>query len=288
MSPDDYCQQRAARSGSSFYYSFRFLTDERRQAITALYAFCREVDDVVDECNDVAIARQKLDWWRAEVDRLFAHQPTHPVTQALQISLTRFRLAREHFHEIIAGMQMDLDYDAYPSFKELAHYCHKVASVVGLLSAEIFGYKNPHTLRYAQDLGLAFQLTNILRDVREDVLRKRVYIPLDELARFGVTPEELREKKTSPAVRALFEHQARRAREYYRRAFAALAPEDRHTQRSGVIMAQIYLATLNEIELDKFRVLEHRISLTPLRKLWIAWTTVRREKKLRRPSHVAA
>ncbi|MDH4274252.1 MAG: presqualene diphosphate synthase HpnD [Gammaproteobacteria bacterium] len=288
MSPDDYCQQRAARSGSSFYYSFRFLPDERRQAITALYAFCREVDDAVDECTDVVIARQKLDWWRAEVDRLFAHTPTHPVTCALLVSLTRFRLAQGHFHEIINGMQMDLDYDAYPTFNELSQYCYRVASVVGLLSAEIFGFQNSQTLRYAQDLGMAFQLTNILRDVHEDAMRGRVYIPLDELAKFGVKPEALRETRTSPAAAELFKFQAQRAREYYQRAFKHLPIEDRHTQRSGIIMAEIYLATLQEIEVDQYRVLEHRISLTPLRKLWIAWTTARREKKQRRLNPVAA
>lgn len=282
MTPTEYCQNKAASSGSSFYYSFLFLPPEQRQAITALYAFCREVDDVVDECSDAQVARTKLAWWRNEVHNLFAGNPQHPVTKALAPAIERYNLPIEHFIEVIDGMQMDLDYNAYPNFKELSLYCHRVASIVGLMSVEIFGYRDRKTLKYAHDLGMAFQLTNILRDVREDAERGRIYIPLDELAQFGVTSEELLELKNTDNMKKLFAFQAERAKEYYQRAYQHLPAEDRYAQISGLIMAAIYEATLNEIERDGFDVMKHRIRLTPLRKLWIAWKTYRRERKNRK------
>jgi len=282
MTPDEYCQDKAAASGSSFYYSFLFLPAAQRQAIVALYAFCREVDDVVDECTDTGVARLKLQWWREEVHQLYESQPRHPVTQALASTLEHFDLPREQLQEIIDGMEMDLEQTRYASYKDLALYCHRVAGVVGLLSAEIFGYEDRHTLKYAHELGMAFQLTNILRDVREDAERERIYIPQDELARFGVTELDLLHARHTPAFTQLMEFQAERARQAYTQAFALLPEVDRHAQRSGLIMAAIYQATLDEIAADGYRVLEHRISLTPLRKLWIAWRTARREGRRRR------
>ncbi len=283
MTPDQYCQNKAAASGSSFYSSFRFLPVLKRRAITALYAFCREVDDVVDECKDESVARISLHWWRAEVKRLYHNdntQPvTHPVILALRDLLDDFNLAEEYLQEIIDGMEMDLDTHQYASFKDLSLYCYRAASVVGLLSAEIFGFNNRETLKYAHNLGMAFQLTNILRDVREDAERGRIYLPLDELQQFSVSPEDLTRPITSDAVQALLQFQAERAREYYRKAFSQLPEEDRYTQRTGLIMAEIYQSLLNEIENDGFRVLEHRIKLTPARKLWLAWSAYRREKK---------
>jgi 15-cis-phytoene synthase len=279
MTPEQYCKEKAARSGSSFYYSFLFLPEEQRRAITALYAFCREVDDVVDECREPDIARRKLDWWREEIDRLFTGEPTHPITLALHPAIERYNLPEEYFREVIDGMQMDLDYDAYPTFTELSLYCYRVASVVGLMAAEIFGYEDRRTARYAHDLGIAFQLTNILRDVHEDALRGRIYIPMDEMRRFGVEAAELTRPQASDRLRALFEFQAQRARDYYRRAFERLPEADRHAQRSGIIMAAIYQTLLDEIATDGYRVLERRIRLTPLRKLWIAWRTARRERR---------
>ena len=191
MTPDEYCQQRAAASGSSFYYSFLFLEPRRRRAITALYAFCREVDDVVDECPDAGLARTKLDWWRGELAALYTGRAGHPVTQALAATLQDFHLPQEQLLEIIDGMEMDLDHTRYADFKALHLYCYRVASVVGLLAAEIFGYTDRQTLKYAHDLGLAFQLTNIIRDVGEDARRGRIYLPQDELARFGVAEADL-------------------------------------------------------------------------------------------------
>ncbi len=279
MTPEEYCQDKAARSGSSFYYSFLFLPPERRRAITALYAFCREVDDVVDEASDEAVARAKLAWWREEMERLFAGRPQHPVSKALAPAIETFNLPQEHFIEIIDGMEMDLDYASYETFTDLSLYCHRVASIVGIMSAEIFGYQDRQTLKYAHHLGMAFQLTNILRDVREDCRRGRLYIPLEEMRQFGVSLEELQSGHTSDKARALFRHQAQRAREYYDKAYACLPAADRNTQRSGLIMAAIYRRILDKISANDFNVLEGRISLTPIHKLWLAWQTNRQEKR---------
>ncbi len=279
MKPDDYCQQRAARSGSSFYYSFLFLPPEQRRAITALYAFCREVDDVVDECSDRDVARTKLAWWRNEVARLYAGEPLHPVTQALLEPTQRYNLAQEHLLEIIDGMEMDLDQTTYASFKDLSLYCYRVASVVGLLSAEIFGFDDRQTLKYAHDLGMAFQLTNILRDVKEDVARGRVYIPADEMSQFGVTLDDLRTGRMHEGMRELLHYQAERAHHYYESAFKRLPEVDRYRQRSGLIMAAIYLTTLDRIESLGYPVLQKRVSLPLLRKLWIAWRTAHLETR---------
>jgi phytoene synthase len=279
MSPDDYCQDKAAKSGSSFYYSFLFLPPLQRRAITALYAFCREVDDVVDECSDRHLARVKLQWWRDEIGRTFDTAPTHPVGQALAPMLEHFNLPQEHFLEIIDGMEMDLEQTRYASFKELSLYCYRVASVVGLMAAEIFGYQNRATLKYAHNLGLAFQLTNILRDVREDAERGRIYLPQDEMARFGITDEDILQGRRSEAMKQFMAFQVKRAQEYYRQAFALLPEEDRYPQRSGLIMATIYLAILDKVDKDSDKVLEQRISITPIRKLWLAWRAARHEKQ---------
>ena len=273
MTPAEYCQEKAAKSGSSFYYSFLFLPRERRAAITALYAFCREVDDIADECTDIDLARTKLAWWRAELAHTFAGQPSHPVSQALLPAIRSYDLAREQFEEIIDGMEMDLQHVRYADFKALQLYCYRVAAVVGQLAAAIFGYSERATLKYAHDLGLAFQLTNIIRDVGEDARRNRIYLPQDELAQFGVQESDILAGHTSPAFRALMAHQVARARSFYQQALSALPARDHRSQRPGLVMAAIYQTLLNEIENDNYQVLDRRISLTPLRKLWIAWRT---------------
>ena len=273
MTPDEYCQQKAAASGSSFYYSFLFLPPERRRAITALYAFCREVDDVADEVQDTSVARTKLAWWRTEVANLFAGHPQHPVMKALAPFTQRFGLDAARMNEIIDGMEMDLVQHRYADFDALRRYCHRVAGVVGQLSASIFGYRNAATLEYAEALGLAFQLTNIIRDVGEDARRDRVYLPADELAKFGISPDDIVACRDSPRFRELMRFQADRAVSYFELAFSKLPAEDREPQRAGIIMAAIYRALLEEIRGDDFAVLDRRIALTPLRKLWIAWKT---------------
>ena len=273
MSPDDYCAAKAAQSGSSFYYSFRLLPEPRRRAITALYAYCREVDDVVDEVHDPAVAQAKLAWWRLEIARVYDGTAQHPVGLALAGVVRDYRLRREHLEAVIDGMAMDLAQHRYADFADLERYCHRVAGVVGLMSAEIFGYEEPATAGFARDLGIAFQLTNIVRDVGEDARRGRVYLPADDLARFGVPASSILRAREEPGFRELMAFQVRRAREWYDRALAQLAPRDRRAQRASLAMAAIYRALLDEIERDGYRVLDRRIALTPLRKLWIATRT---------------
>ncbi len=273
IDPHQYCQDKAAASGSSFYYSFLFLPPERRRAITALYAYCREVDDVVDECTDPGVARTKLVWWREEVNRLYAGSPQHPVTRALAEVIAPYGISEEQLLAVIDGMAMDLEYNRYPDYETLKVYCHKVAGIVGLMSARIFGYSDERTLGYAADLGLAFQLTNIIRDVGEDARRNRVYLPLDELARHGVDASQIIHGQDSPAFRALMQEQVERALAVYERAHAQLPAQDRKAQLPGLIMSAIYRTLLEEIRADGCRVLTHRTVLTPLRKLWIAWKT---------------
>jgi 15-cis-phytoene synthase len=273
MTPDEYCRHKAAASGSSFYYSFLFLPPERRRAITALYAFCREVDDVVDGGADPQVAAAKLAWWRAELAGLFAGAPQHPVTRALSPFLDRYRLSREKLGEIVDGMEMDLRQSRYLDWPALETYCHRVAGVVGLLAAGIFGYRDARTLDYARRLGIAFQLTNILRDVGEDARKNRVYLPMEDLKRFGVPAADILQARDTPAFRELMRFEAERARACYAEAMRALPEVDRRAQRPGLVMAAIYRTLLEEIERDGFRVLDRRTSLTPLRKLWIAWRT---------------
>jgi phytoene synthase len=273
MTPDEYCQQKAASSGSSFYYSFLFLPPERRRAITALYAFCREVDDVVDEGMDPQVAAAKLAWWRAEVANLFAGRPQHPVTRALEPHREAFGITAERLNEIIDGMEMDLRQTRYLDWAGLERYCYRVASVVGLLAAGIFGYRDARTLDYAKNLGIAFQLTNIIRDVGEDARKNRVYLPVEDLQRFGVPAADILQAKETPAFRTLMEFEAERARGFYQSAMSALPQQDRRAQRPGLIMAAIYRTLLDEIQREGFHVLTRRTSLTPLRKFWIAWRT---------------
>jgi 15-cis-phytoene synthase len=276
MTPDEYCRRKTAQSGSSFYYSFLFLPPERRRGITALYTFCREVDDVVDEVTDPGVARAKLAWWRQEIAAVYAGTPQHPVALALQPVVAAYGLPEAHFQTVIDGMAMDLDHRGYVDFAELERYCHRVAGVVGLMSAEIFGRTQEATLSYARDLGIAFQLTNIVRDVGEDARRGRIYLPRDDLARHGVAPSALLKREGGAGFRALMVEQIARARQWYDRAQGALPAADRRAQRPGLIMAAIYRRLLGEIERDPAAVLTRRVALTPLAKFWIAWTTARR------------
>jgi 15-cis-phytoene synthase len=288
MTPEEYCQDKAAKSGSSFYYSFLFLPPRKRLAITALYAFCREVDDVVDETPEASIAQTQLDWWRKEVSSLYAGTPSHKVTLALKPHLQLCGIDQARLQEIIDGMQMDLVQTRYLDFANLRLYCHRVAGVVGSLAADIFSSAdaanadfatNLDLRNYAESLGLAFQLTNIIRDVGEDARRGRVYLPIEDLQQFGVTANhilkpETMEPQTRTQFQALMEFQTQRARATYQAAFAELNKCSKQViaeQRAGLMMAAIYLAVLREVELDGFQVLKHRIALTPIRKLWLAW-----------------
>ena len=277
MDAHQYCQERAAASGSSFYYSFVFLPQDARRAITAFYALCRELDDVVDECHERQVAEAKLDWWRAEIGRFAAGEPQHPATRALADTPQGRAIPPALLLEIVDGMAMDLDHMRYPDFKSLHLYCHRVAGVVGEVAAAIFGgprNDNDRDIRrYAHELGLAFQLTNIIRDVGEDARRGRIYLPQDELARFGVREADILNGLDTPEFQALIQFQFDRAVAHYESALAALPTRARRAQRPGLVMAVIYRTLLDEIRSAGFPVLRARVALTPLRKLWLASKT---------------
>jgi len=271
MTPQDYVQQKAAASGSSFYYAFLFLPKPRRAAITAFYAFCREVDDVVDETVDAGVAATKLAWWQLEVAQSFAGQPTHPVMKALMPLADDYQIEQRHLQAVIEGCQMDLTQTRYLDYPNLQRYCHLVAGIVGEVAANIFGQTQPETTLYAHKLGQALQLTNILRDVGEDALRGRIYLPVNELQQFDVKAHEILKRSYSDRFTALMKFQAQRAQGLYDEALALLPAADRRAQKPGLMMASIYRALLCEIERDNFQVLHQRVSLTPVRKLWLAW-----------------
>ena len=277
MTPQQYVEDKAARSGSSFYYAFLFVPPPRRRALVAFYAFCREIDDVVDELRDPGVAATKLDWWRREVVTALAGNPSHPVMQALAPSCAGHGVTAEHLLAVIDGCRMDLEQTRWLDFAGLRHYCDLVAGVVGEVTARVLGLTQPQTVEYAHRLGLALQLTNIIRDVGDDARRGRIYLPADELQRFGVKPAEILRRESpwgySDRFSALMRYQCERAHRCYDEALALLPEADRVAQRPGLMMANIYRALLREIEADDFRVLHQRISLTPLRKLWIALKT---------------
>jgi len=273
MTPEQYCQEKTAKSGSSFYYSFLFLPKKKRKAITALYAFCREVDDIADSEMDNNIKKVKLEWWRTEIENLFNGSPHHPVSHALAPAIEQYQLKKQYFLEIIDGMEMDLKAVRIANFEELNLYCYRAAGVVGLLSATIFGFKNEKTLEYAKTLGLALQLTNIIRDVYEDSLRNRIYLPKDELEKYNVTEANIFNRENTDNFQEMMRFQAERAHEYYQQAFKLLPIEDRYQQKTGTIMAAIYENTLNEMEIDNLQVLKHKVIIPPPRKIFIALKT---------------
>jgi phytoene synthase len=271
MTPEQYVQEKAAASGSSFYYAFLFLPAPRRAAITAFYAFCREVDDVVDDMVDAGVAATKLAWWRNEVQQSFKGSPTHPVMKALMPHAATYTIEARHLLAVIDGCQMDLEQTRYLDYPGLQRYCHLVAGVVGEVAAGIFGQTDPQTTPYAHKLGQALQLTNILRDVGEDAMRGRIYLPVNELQQFDVKAHEILKRTYSDRFVALMKFQAQRAQGLYDEALALLPAADRRAQKPGLMMASIYRALLTEIERDNFQVLHQRVSLTPLRKFWLAW-----------------
>ncbi len=287
MTPQQYVQEKAARSGSSFYYAFLFLPPPRRAAITAFYAFCREIDDVVDEVADVTVAATKLAWWRKEVVEAFSGRAQHPALKALMPHAADYGLREDQLQAVIDGCEMDLTQTRYLDEAALRRYCHLVAGVVGEVAASIFGNEpgrpiNEATRAYAHTLGLAFQLTNIIRDVGDDARRGRIYLPVSELQRFDVKAHQLLQREApwgySERFAALMRFQAARAHGLYDEAMALLPAEERRAQRPGLMMAEIYRTLLREIESDGFQVLHQRVSLTPLRKFWLAWKTNWRER----------
>lgn len=274
MAAKDAAQEIAAKklaTGSSFYYAFLFLPPLQRDAITAFYAFCREVDDVVDEATDPGVAAAKLAWWQSEVRQAFGGTASHPLMKALMPAAQRYNIQAAQLLAVIEGCQMDLQQSRYLDYPGLQRYCHLVAGVVGEVAAQIFGQTHAETTRYAHTLGQALQLTNIIRDVGEDARRGRIYLPMNELQQFGVTAADILQGRYSERFTALMQFQAERARALYTQALAALPAADRRAQKPGLMMASIYRALLGEIEREGFAVLHQRIALTPLRKFWLAW-----------------
>lgn len=280
MDPQVYCQDIASKSGSSFYYSFLFLPKAQKQAMVALYAYCREIDDCVDEIKDKHVATTKINWWADETLRMFEGKAQHPITKALAVHLKTFPWPKEYFLELIRGMRVDLDGPMFETFDDLEDYCYCVASCVGLLSTYVFGFKNQQTLTYAKHLGKALQLINIIRDLGEDLRRSRIYLPEEELCQYGLQREKLLSfGYDDKALKPLLSDLAQRARAFYKLALDTLPLEDRKAQKSGLIMADIYLRLLDVIEEEDFKVLNQKIKLTPARKIWQAIKTSRKEKK---------
>ena len=270
MSFREYCSQLTRKSRSNFYYSFLFLSKEKREAMYAVYAFCRSVDDVADGSAPLREKQTLLGEWRRELDRCYDGNPQHPITVQLARSIRRFPIPKEHFEELITGVEMDLIHSRYPTFHELYEYCYRVAGVVGLMCIEIFGYRNPKAKDYAVNLGLALQLTNIIRDLKVDAERGRIYLPQDELARFGYHEDELLRGAYTPAFFELIRFAGSRARQYFHSARQLLAAEDRRSLFAAEIMGTIYYRLLDTIEASGYRVFDRTITLPTSHKLWIA------------------
>jgi phytoene synthase len=266
-----FCRSLAARSRSSFYYAFLFLPRAQREALEAVYAFCRLVDDVVDDDAPADVKRAGLEFWRRALDDIFhGGSPAHPVAVRLQHAARHFPIRREDLEAIIDGCAMDIDKTRYANFGELRSYCYRVASAVGLICIEIFGYSSPRARDYAIDLGIALQLTNILRDVAEDARRGRIYLPVDELAAFGVRERDLLDGKRTPELDRYLRVSAQRARAHYLRARAAVGKPELRRLVVAEIMGDIYYALLEKLEATGFDVFGKRASLGPRRKMAIA------------------
>ena len=271
------CARITRESSSNFYYAFKLLPAQRRGALYATYAFCRFVDDIADD-EQVREPAALLGRWREELERVYGGVPTRAVSRALADSVRRFSIPRHYFDEIIDGVEMDLTRKRYQTFAQLRLYCYRVASAVGLICIEIFGYRNPRARIYAENLGLAFQLTNIIRDVREDAERGRIYLPLEDLARFGVKEEELLSAQHSERFERLMEFEVQRAQEFYHQAELALPAEDRASLLTAEAMRLIYSALLRRIVKSRYRVMDGKLRLSAPHKIFLvgrAWASGR-------------
>lgn len=271
MTPDQYCQDKAAKGGSSFYYSCLLLSPERRRALTALQALRLELDAIVHENHDAGVALQRLDWWRAELRRLFEGAPNHPVTKALQPFLAD--LPQAELTQMLDGTEMDLAQSRYMDDAALGRYCRLVGGAFGKLAARALGFTDPRTLEAAEKLGVSQLRIRIVREVGHDARQGRIYIPVDTMQRFEVPAADITQSQHSDRFVALMREQAEQARVLYREALALLPRADRRAQRATLALAAIHQALLDEIEVSQFQVLNQRISLTPMRKLWLAWKT---------------
>ncbi len=265
-----YTQQKTKDSKTNFYYSFLFLPKRKRNAIFTIYSFCRHTDDIVDEIDDPDEARRRLDEWRKELDACYEQNPSHPITQALQSVIEYFPIPKQYFHDLIDGMEMDLTCKRYQTFEELEIYCYRAASVVGLMCIEIFGYTSPDTKEYAVNLGKALQLTNIMRDVAEDAEINRIYLPQEEIERFGYSEQELFRHHYSPAFIELMRHQAERAQQYFNRSRELYEKRDHHLLFAAEIMRKIYYLLFENIVQKEYDVFSQRIRVPNQTKMRIA------------------
>ncbi|MDX8397654.1 MAG: presqualene diphosphate synthase HpnD [Mariprofundaceae bacterium] len=279
MSHIQYCQERTKASGSSFYYAFRFLSENQRRAMYALYAFCREVDDIADEITDPIEAKQQIEQWGIEISNVFQAQPSHPVGHELYWAKQYFAWDEELFHEMLDGMLTDISAQAFVKESDLNLYCYRVASVVGLLTIEVFGYKQRQSRSFANHLGKALQLTNILRDIPEDMQRNRIYIPQQQRAQFKVSDDDMAQAHMCPALQNLLEHYGQQAEESYQLALQQLPISDRISLRPAIIMAAIYYAQLRRMKTFHWDVWKNSGRISSIRKLWIAWRVWYYEKK---------
>jgi phytoene synthase len=276
MTPSEaqaYCTDLTKRSGSNFYYSFYFLPPARREAMYTVYAFCKEVDSAVDEAPAGSDPRDAVQRWRAEVAAIYRGTPNHPVAVSLAEHVKRLGIPRVHLEELINGVEMDLTTTRYITFDELSRYCYRVACVVGLICLHIFGTRDPRAKDYAVNLGMAFQLTNILRDVGSDADRGRIYLPLEDLRKFGCPEESLLQHRDTPPFRDVMAFECARAREFYDKARAvleALPAADRRALLPAEMMRGVYARILERIEQAGYRVFDARITVPPAARLAIA------------------
>lgn len=275
MQPLEYCRQKTEASHSSFLSGFRFLPTEQRNALTIVYAFCRELDDIADDCTSADVAQTTLNWWRNDLAKAFTDTlPEHPVNQAIQQIHSQYGLPENELAAVIDGMEMDLTQSRYATFAALQTYCQKVAGTVGRLIARILGFTRSETLDYADKMGLALQLTNIIRDVGEDARKGRIYLPVDELQRFCVPAQAILQSAPTAEFAKLMAFQIERAKQTYREACALLPPQDKRAQKVGLVMASVYYTLLKEIEADGAEnVLRYKIALPRPRKTRIALKT---------------
>ncbi len=270
MTPIQYCYEKVKESKSNFTWTFYFISKNRRDALVSLYAFCREIDDIVDNTIDLEVATAKINWWKNEINRLFHETPQHPVTKSLFNFIDTYELNEAYFLEMLDGMEMDLKFNRYESFKQLQLYCYRVAGVVGILCVKILGFKNQTTLKFAHDLGIALQLTNIVRDVGEDARKNRIYIPLDELHQFNVSEDDILKFQENKNVSNLLIYQIERAENFYKSAYEKIPKEDVNSQIPGLLMGKIYETLLLEIKRDRpEQTLNHKVILPPFRKMLV-------------------
>jgi len=279
QSPEAYCKQKTRASGSSFAYAFGFLSKQQCRAMMALYAFCRDVDDIADDIEDKKEAARQISQWHDEIEHVFQGKPSHPIGHELHWAKQHFAWDKELFYEMLDGMLTDISARAFIKEGDLSLYCYRVAGVVGLLTIEIFGYQHRQSRHFATTLGNALQLTNILRDVQEDMQRERIYLPQSARIRFKVTDQDIYDGKMTDNLQGLLTYYGEKAETAYQQALEQLPIEDRISLRPAIIMAAIYYAQLKRMKSFNFDIWQHSGRIPSWQKMLIAWKTWRYEKK---------